>query len=85
TIKIFGTSPPCSKCKELTKRVVKVSERYPGKIEVTHFDALTDEGNKYSIIMTPTLVVNNKVVSIANVPSEDDIEKMIKNQIGGNI
>ncbi|OGN87699.1 MAG: hypothetical protein A2158_03515 [Chloroflexi bacterium RBG_13_46_14] len=76
-VKVFGTTPPCAKCKEVTKRANKVAEKYPGEIGVTHFDALSKEGDKYGILMTPTLVINDKVVSIGKVPSEDDIEKMI--------
>jgi len=80
-VKVFGTTPPCAKCKEITKRANKVSDKYPGKIEVTKFDALSAEGDKYGIMMTPTIVINNKVVSIGKVPSEDDIEKMIKKEM----
>jgi protein-disulfide isomerase len=81
-VKVFGTTPPCAKCKEVTKRATKVAEKYPGKIGVTHFDALSAEGDKYGILMTPTIVINEKVVSIGKVPSEDDIEKMIVREIG---
>jgi protein-disulfide isomerase len=77
-VKVFGTTPPCAKCKEVTKRATKVAEKYPGKIGVTHFDALSAEGDKYGILMTPTLVINDKVVSIGKVPGEADIEKMIQ-------
>lgn len=81
-VKVFGTIPPCVKCKEVTKRATKVSEKYPGKVGVTHFDSLSDEGDKYGIMMTPTIVINDKVVSIGKVPSEDDIENMIKKELG---
>ncbi len=52
-----------------------------GQDSVTHFDALSAEGDKYGILMTPTIVVKDKVVSIGKVPSEDDIEKMIKKEM----
>ncbi len=81
-VKVFGTTPPCAKCKEVTKRANKIAEKYPGKISVTHFDALSTEGDKYGILMTPTVVINDKVTSIGKVPSEDDIEKMIKKEMG---
>ncbi len=77
-VKVFGTTPPCAKCREVTKRATKIAEKYPGEIGVTHLDALSDEGDKYGIMMTPTIVIDDKVVSIGKVPSEDDIEKMIK-------
>lgn len=78
SVKVFGTTPPCARCKEVTKRALKVSEKYPGQVEVNKFDALSAEGDKYGIMMTPTIVINDKVVSVAKVPTEGDIEKMIK-------
>lgn len=81
-VKVFGTTPPCARCKEVTKRANKIAEKYPGKVGVDHFDALSAEGDKYGIMMTPTIVINDKVVSIGKVPSEDDIEKMIKKEMG---
>jgi thiol-disulfide isomerase/thioredoxin len=81
-VKVFGTTPPCAKCKEVTKRANKVAEKYPGKISVIHLDALSEEGERYDIMMTPTIVINDKVVSFGKVPSEDDIEKMIKKEMG---
>ena len=80
-VKVFGTTPPCARCKELTKRATKVAEKYPGKVEVTKFDALSAEGDKYAIMITPTIVINDKVVSVGKVPAEDDIEKMLKREI----
>jgi len=77
TVKVFGTTPPCAKCKELTRRAAKVAEKFPGQVEVLKLDALSPEGDKYGIMMTPTLVINDKVVSIGKVPAEADIEKMI--------
>jgi thiol-disulfide isomerase/thioredoxin len=84
-IKVFGTTPPCAKCKELTKRATKVAEQYPGQIEVIKLDGLSPEGDKYGILLTPTLVINDKVVSIGKIPTEDEIKEMINKQIGGNI
>jgi hypothetical protein len=84
SIKVFGTTPPCVKCKELTKRANRVAEKYPGQIEVTKFDAMSSEGDKYCVMMTPTLVINDKVVSIGKMPGEDEIEKMVKKAMEGN-
>lgn len=80
-VKVFGTTPPCAKCREVTKRANRVAEKYPGKVSVTHLDALSAEGDKYGILMTPTIVINDKVVSFGKVPSDDDIEKMIKKEM----
>jgi len=80
-IKIFGSSPPCAKCKEAEKRAKKVAEKYPGKIEVVKFEALSEEDNKYGVLLTPTTIVNEKVVSTGSILSEDALEEIIKKEI----
>ena len=42
TVKVFGSEPPCVKCKEVTRRANKVAEKYPGQIQVTKFSALSN-------------------------------------------
>ena len=80
-VKVFGTKPPCARCKELTRRANNIAKKHPGDISVTHYDALSEEGEKYGIMMTPTLVINEKVVSVGKVPTEEDIEKMIQKEM----
>ena len=82
-VKIFGSIPPCAKCKELEKRAIKVAEKYPGMIEVAKFGAMSEEGDKYGIILTPTVVINDTVVSVGKVISEDELEKFVKKELGG--
>ncbi|MDD4876507.1 MAG: thioredoxin family protein [Dehalococcoidales bacterium] len=76
-VKVFGSTPPCAKCKEVEKRANNISAKYPGKIEVTKFNALSEEGDKYGIMLTPTVVINDSVVSVGKVMSEGDLEKSI--------
>ena len=82
-VKIFGSIPPCAKCKELEKRAIKVAEKYPGQVEVAKFGAMSEEGDKYGIILTPTVVINDTVVSVGKVISEDELEKFIKKELEG--
>ena len=80
-VKVFGSTPPCAKCKEVEKRARKVAEKYPGKVEVTKFDALAEEGDKYGVMLTPTVVINDRVVATGKVISEDELEKTIKKEL----
>jgi len=80
-VKVFGSTPPCVKCREVTRRAKKVAEKYPGQIRVVHFDALSDEGAKYGIFQVPTIVINDKVVSAGKVPGQDEIENLIIKQM----
>jgi len=81
-IKIFGSTPPCAKCKELERRAKNAAGKYPDQVEVTKFDAFSAEGDKYGIILTPTVVINNKVISAGKLISEEEIEKAIKKERG---
>jgi len=82
-VKVFGSTPPCAKCKEVEKRAIKVAGKYPGKIEVAKFGALSEEGDKYGVILTPTVVINDTVVVVGKVISEDELEKLIKKELEG--
>jgi len=76
-VKIFGTTPPCGRCKEIERRANNVAARYPDRVEVAKFDALSQEGDKYGIMSTPTLVINDRVVAVGKLLSEEEIEKYI--------
>lgn len=80
-IKVFGTTPPCVKCKEMEKRANNAAAKYPGKVEVVKFDALSGEGDKYGVMSALTLVMNDRVVVVGKVPSESELEKMIKKEM----
>jgi thiol-disulfide isomerase/thioredoxin len=84
-VKVFGSTPPCARCKEVTKRANRIAKKYPGKISVAHFDALSSDGEKYGIFLIPAIVINDKIVSAGKVPEEDEIEQLIKKQVGEDI
>ena len=80
-VKVFGTTPPCARCKEMERRAQNVAARYPGKVEVVKFDALSAEGDKYTVMSTPTVVINDRVVAIGRLLSEEELEKSIKKEV----
>ena len=80
-VKIFGTTPPCARCKEMETRANKVAARYPGRVEVTKFDALSEEGDRYAVMLTPTLVINDRVVAAGKLLSEEEIEEYITKEM----
>jgi thiol-disulfide isomerase/thioredoxin len=82
-VKVFGSTPPCAKCKEVEKRATKVAERYPNQVEVAKFDAVSEEGRKYGVMFTPTVVINDKIVSSGQVISEGELENAIKEELEG--
>lgn len=82
-LKVFGSTPPCAKCKEVEKRATKVALKYSGQVEVAKFAAISEEGRKYGVMFTPTVVINDKVVATGEVVSEGELEKAIKKELEG--
>jgi len=80
-VKVFGSTPPCAKCKEVEKRANRVANKYPGQVEVSKLNAISEEGQKYSVFFTPTVVINDKVVVAGEVVSEGELEKAIQKEM----
>ncbi|MFA5405061.1 MAG: thioredoxin family protein [Ignavibacteria bacterium] len=75
TIKILGSG--CSRCEKLFKRVTEVVMKNNIVAEIVKVNDIKEIA-KYGILMTPALVINEKLVCSINVPSEKDILKYIK-------
>jgi thiol-disulfide isomerase/thioredoxin len=83
TLKVFHSTPPCAKCREVEKVATKVAERYPDQVEVAKFPAISDEGRRYGIMLTPGVVINDKVMATGKVVSESELGKAVKKELGG--
>lgn len=58
---------------------MKVAKKFPvGEVEVKKYESMSPEGKKYGVLLTPTVIINEKVVSAGRGLSEKDYEKMIK-------
>ncbi|MCE1166365.1 MAG: thioredoxin family protein [Bacteroidetes bacterium] len=73
-IKILGSG--CSRCDKLFKRVNEVVAKNSVDAEVLKVDDVKKYA-KHGILMTPALVINDKLICSINVPSEKDILKYI--------
>ena len=80
-IKVFGSTPPCAKCKEVEKRANRVAEKYAGQVEVSKLDAISDEGQKYNVLFAPAVVINDKLIAAGQVIAEGELEKAIQKEM----
>ena len=80
-VKVFGSEPPCAKCKVAYDTAKKVSERIGEGVVVEKHGALSEEGDKYGIMMTPTVVVDGEVVVVGKVPTEKKLEEIIRSKV----
>lgn len=77
-IKILGGG--CSRCDKMFKRVTDVVAENKIDAEVLKVDDVKEYA-KHGILMTPALVISEKLVCSINVPSEKDILKYINENI----
>ena len=80
-VKVFGSDPPCAKCKVAHDTAKKVSERIGAGVVVEKHSALSEEGDKYGIMMTPTVVVNDEIAVVGKAPSEKKLEEIIRSKM----
>jgi hypothetical protein len=52
-----------------------------GEVEVYTYESLSSEGEKYGIILTPTIIVNDKVMAAGRGTAEKEIEKWVRKAI----
>ncbi len=80
-VKVFGSDPPCTKCKVAHDIAKKVSERIGEGVVVEKHSALSEEGDKYGIMMTPTVVVNDEIAVVGKAPTEKKLEELIRSKM----
>ena len=73
-IKILG--PGCPKCKTLEKLTREVVEQNGINAAVTKVEDIVEIMN-YSVMTTPALVIDGKVVVKGRIPSAEEIRRLI--------
>ncbi len=67
------------KCKAAEAAVKEaVKELGYSDIEVSKEDALSEEAGKLGIMMTPTVMIDSKVIKVGGVPSKDEVKRAIE-------
>ena len=77
-IKVLG--PGCAKCQSLEKTVKEVVAALKLDIKVEEIKDIK-KIMQYPILMTPGLVINEKVVMSGKVPSKAEVERLIINAL----
>ena len=77
-IKVLG--PGCAKCQSLEKTVKEVVSALKLDIKVEEIKDMK-KIMQYPILMTPGLVINEKVVMSGKVPSKAEVEQLIMNAL----
>lgn len=78
TVKILG--PGCSKCRKLEKKVRELVNKHQINAEVIKIEDLNEMLN-LGIMMTPALVINEKLLCCGNIPKEEQILKWLNDEL----
>lgn len=73
-IKILGTG--CPKCRTLERLTREIVEKSGIEANITKVENIVDI-MRYNIMVTPALVVNDKVVLKGRIPSADELKRLI--------
>jgi small redox-active disulfide protein 2 len=74
--KLQVLGPGCPKCVELAKRTEEAAKAAGGEYEVEKVADLS-KIMAFGVMMTPALVVDGEVKVVGQVPSVDEIKKII--------
>jgi small redox-active disulfide protein 2 len=83
-IKVFGGEPPCAKCKATERVAIAAVTELGLSAKVVHISAMSEEADKYDIMLTPAVVINEKVVLSGKVPTKEEFKMILQKEIGGN-
>jgi thiol-disulfide isomerase/thioredoxin len=78
-VEIIGSDPPCPRCRKTRENTEKAASKLGMKIKILHLNAVSRETvEKYGILTTPALAVNGAVRTVGRIPSEEEIEKLLR-------
>jgi len=77
-LKVLGTG--CAKCKSLEKATIETVKENNIDAEIEKVEDI-QQIMTYGVMMTPALVVNNKVVFSGRVPSKAEIKNFIEKAV----
>jgi small redox-active disulfide protein 2 len=78
SIKVLG--PGCVNCYTVRDLAARVLETLDVDATIQHVSD-PREWQKYSVLMTPGLVINNKLVCAGHIPSEAEVTRWITNAL----
>jgi len=81
-VEVIGPEPPCMRCQAAKKTVEKAAEKLKQsgiKVEIQKANVMSKEiVGKYGVLVSPAIAINNTVKIMGRVPSEGEIEKLIR-------
>ncbi|MEM3549803.1 MAG: thioredoxin family protein [Candidatus Bathyarchaeia archaeon] len=84
-VEVIGTDPPCMRCQAAKKAVEKAVEKLKQSgvtVDVEKVNIMSKETvQKYGVLVSPAIAINNTVKIMGRVPNPDEIEKLLREAV----
>ncbi|MEM3464059.1 MAG: thioredoxin family protein [Candidatus Bathyarchaeia archaeon] len=81
-VEVIGPEPPCMRCQAAKKAVEKAAEKLKQsgiRVEIEKANIMSKQVvQKYGVLVSPAIAVNDTVKIMGRIPSEDEVEKLLK-------
>jgi len=81
-VEVIGVEPPCMRCQSARKAVEKAAEKLRAEginVKIEKANVMSKEViGKYGVLVSPAIAVNGTVKIMGRVPSEDEIESLLR-------
>jgi len=81
-ITVLHAATPCPKCVETEKVVREVAAEYGERVAVRVLSMEDPEADKYGVLLTPTVLVNDLVVAVGVVPKKERLAQVVAEELG---
>lgn len=76
-IVLIRNEPPCRKCHKTDALLKAVATDFPGRVTVRVITADSPAAAEYGAVMTPMVILNDKVVCAGIVPMRSGLERLV--------
>ncbi|HEX58654.1 MAG TPA: thioredoxin family protein [Methanomicrobia archaeon] len=76
-VQVFGTEPPCARCKATERLVRKLVKELGLDAEVEKVSVFSEEAERLGIMMPPAVVIDGKLVKQGGVPTEKELREAL--------
>jgi len=80
-VEVIGPEPPCMRCQAARRAVEKAAEKLKQAgitVNIEKTNIMSKENvQKYGVLVSPAIAINNTVKIMGRVPNPDEVEKLI--------
>ncbi len=80
-VECYGMVPPCKRCKKLEENAKKAAEKLKTegiRVEIVKKDVMSEEAEKYGMLMSPAVVINGVVKYNGKLPDHRVLERVFR-------